>query len=75
MPSGVPAIVLMSGGRRRLAAGAVALVGGLAGDRGGDEGEAAVGAGVVDLDPAAVVVSGDERVAGEEVGVGAVAWR
>ena len=37
-----------------------------------EPGEAAAGAGVIDLHPVAVVIAGDQRVAGEEVGVGAV---
>ena len=61
-------------GRRRRGrrAGPVALVGGLALDGGRNLGEAAAGAGVVDLHPVAVVVRRDQGVAGEEVGVGAV---
>ena len=66
------AIAVMSGGGGRRAAGAVALVGGLAGGRSGTIGEAAAFAGVIDLHLAAVFVLGDEGVAGEEVGVGAV---
>ena len=50
----------------------MALVGGLAGGRGGLVGEAAAFAGVVDLHRGAVFVLGDEGVAGEEVGVLAV---
>src|SRR4051812_36153196 len=49
--------------------GAVTLVGGLALLRGSDEREAAVLAGVVDLDQCAVLVLRHNAVAGEEKGI------
>ena len=71
----MPVIVPIGSGAGGGAAGAVALVRGLAGDRIGQEREAAVLAGVVDLGEGAVLVLRDERVAGEEEGVGAVGAR
>ncbi len=57
---------------RRGAARPVALIGGLAKRRFGSEEETAVFTGVIDLDQLSVFVLRSERVAGEEVDVGAV---
>src|SRR6478752_555461 len=61
---------VLEAGRGR-AAGAVALVGGVAGWRRGGSGEAATRAGVVVLEEEAVVVLGHQGVVGREVSVGA----
>src|SRR5262249_51882704 len=58
--------------RRCGAAGAVALVSGRAARRWRHEGEASVGAGVVDLDVVAVPVLADEGVGRREIDVGSV---
>ena len=68
----LPVTVSIVGRSGRRGARAVALIGCLAGRWRFGVGEATAFAGVIDLDQLAVFVLGHERVAGEEVGVGAV---